>query len=216
MVGAGYRDDLFHASGRGADLPHRLAYVGKLSASKGLPSLLDAFESLAERLPGVVLHVAGSGTGEESSGLEERMRRLAPNVILHGALPQAKLAEMLRGCRACVLPSFYEGVPLVLVEALACGCRLVATDLPGVRRELAPRLGPALETVELPRLIGVDSPEPADLPAFVQRLGAAIERALDRPDLGDPLRTIPGALSPFAWPAVFERVEAVWRETLAG
>ena len=38
-----------------------------------------------------------------------------------------------------VLPSFYEGVPLVLAEAAACGCRLVATALPGVREALAPR-----------------------------------------------------------------------------
>ena len=56
----------------------------------------------------------------------------------------------MRRSTVCVLPSFYEGLPLVLVEALACGCRLVATDLPGVVDELAPRIGAALELVELP------------------------------------------------------------------
>jgi len=66
------------------------------------------------------------------------------------------------------LPSFYEGLPLVLVEARACGCRLVATDLPGIRERLLPVLGDELALVELPRLTGVDKPVAADLPAFIR------------------------------------------------
>jgi glycosyltransferase involved in cell wall biosynthesis len=111
----------------------------------------------------------------------------------------------------CVLPSLYEGLPLVLVEAFACGCRLVATDLPGVMEELAPRLDDALTSVELPRLETVDRPHPNDLPAFVDRLVTAIDTALEAPPTGDPALTLPEPLAHFSWGAVFDRVEAVWK-----
>jgi len=208
VVGAGYREELFHREGRVPASPPRLVYVGKYSAAKGLPWLLDAFERLCEKLPGVELHVAGSGAGEEADRLLARMQAMAPGVVLHGMLAQPELAELLRSCAVCVLPSFYEGLPLVLVEALACGCRLVATDLEGVREQLAPSLGQALRTIDLPRLIGVDVPEPADLPAFVDRIHEALAAAIDDGEV----KVGPETLAPFTWSAVYRRVESVWRD----
>ncbi len=211
VVGAGYRRQLFHARRRADAGTRRLLYVGKLSAAKGLPWLLDAFERLLQLQPDLDLHVAGSGAGAEAEALARRLRALAPNVIFHGQLAQPELADLMRRAAVCVLPSFYEGLPLVLVEALACGCRLVATELPGITEQLAPHLGAALEPVPLPRLIGIDTPLPADLPAFVDQLVDAMARALASPPLGDPEQSLPGTLEPFTWRAVFGRVEAVWR-----
>jgi glycosyltransferase involved in cell wall biosynthesis len=216
VVGAGFRDDLFHARGREAappaDRPRRLLYVGKYSAAKGLPWLLDAFERIAARSNGVELHVAGGGSGPEAEELRSRMEAMAPDVVLHGQLTQPALAELARRCDVCVLPSFYEGVPLVLIEALACGSRLVATRLAGVLDRIEPHVGEALETVPLPRLRGADDPEPDDLPRFIDDLEATLVASLTRPPLGDPAVTLPGALEPFKWGAVFRRVESVWKE----
>ena len=209
QVGAGYRDDLFHMQGR-RRAPASLVYVGKYSAAKGLPWLLDALE----RLPGVRLHVAGSGAGAEADALRRRMEGL-DTVELHGQLSQEGLGDLLRRAAVCVLPSFYEGVPLVLAEALACGCRLVATALPGVLDQLAPHLGAYLELVPLPRLEAVDRPVAADTPAFVDALAAAIRAALARGPLA-PDDALERALTPFTWSAVFARVEPVWLELLAG
>ncbi|MBD3867926.1 MAG: glycosyltransferase family 4 protein [Acidobacteria bacterium] len=211
VVGAGYRTDLFHARGRRSGPAHSLLYIGKYSEAKGLPWLLDAFEQLSDGDAPMELHVAGSGAGEEADHLRRRMERMAPRVVLHGQLSQQELAELMRTSDVCVLPSFYEGVPLVLVEALACGCRLVATDLPGVRSEIAPHVGAALERVDLPRLQSIDRPVQADLPAFVERLGAAIRSALAKRPLGDPAEIMPAALKQFSWEQVFERVETIWR-----
>jgi glycosyltransferase involved in cell wall biosynthesis len=211
-VGAGYRDDLFHAP-MSAPEP-ALLYVGKYSAAKGVPWLLDAFERLVAGRPGLRLHVAGGGSGEEADSIRARMDRMAPAVVQHGQLEQPELADVARQSTVCVLPSFYEGVPLVLVEALACGCRLVATELPGIVEELAPRLGIALEMVEPPRLESVDRPRPEDLPPFVDRLQTAIERALDAPPLGDPAITMADALRHFSWSAVSELIETVWRSLI--
>jgi starch synthase len=97
---------------------------------------------------------------------------------------------------------------------LACGCRLVSTRLPGVVDQLVPHLGPFIELVPLPRLVGADSPVPEDLPAFVDHLTKAIQVALSGPPLDDRGSTISSALEPFTWGAVFRRVERVWlRET---
>jgi len=215
QVGAGYREELFHARGRTTPPTGSLLYAGKLARAKGLPWLLDAFERLASRSSDAVLHVAGSGAGDEAEALRARLESLAPRVVLHGHVDQGRLAELMRAASVFVLPSLYEGLPLVLVEALACGCRLVATRLPGTERELAPRLGDVLDLVEPPGLVGVDEPVEADLPGYVDRLEAALERAVTRPALGDPAATMPEVLQPFTWRAVFERVEACWRSLLS-
>jgi hypothetical protein len=67
--------------------------------------------------------------------------------------------------------------------------------------------------VPLPGLFDVDQPLPEDLPLVVERLIAAIERALDAP----PLPALaPQVLEPFTRKAVFDRVEAVWQQLARG
>jgi glycosyltransferase involved in cell wall biosynthesis len=212
-VGAGYREETFHPRGAPPDGERRdqLLYAGKFAAAKGLPWLLDACEALWRRGETLTLHVAGDGAGAEAERLRERMVRLAPRVRLHGRLDQAALAALMRRCAALVLPSFYEGLPLVLAEARACGCRLVATALPGVAARLAPVLGPDLRLVPLPRLVGPDTPRGEDLPAFTANLTTALAAAL----ADGPREPAPGALESFTWRAVYRRVETVWRELLA-
>ncbi len=121
VSGVGFREEIFHPAGtRPADEARNLLYVGKYSHAKGLPWLLDAFETLRTGRPELVLHIAGDGAGPEAEALRTRMQALAPHVVLHGMLDQPRLAELMRRCGVMVLPSFYEGVPLVLVEAAAC------------------------------------------------------------------------------------------------
>ncbi|HUT76426.1 MAG TPA: hypothetical protein VM285_02005, partial [Polyangia bacterium] len=98
------------------------------------------------------------------------------------------------------------GVPLVLAEARACGCRVVCTDLPGVRERIAPTLGGSLSLVPLPRMMRVDEPNPGALPAFVDDLETALSRALD----AGPVPPCGEALAPLSWKAVFARVERIW------
>ena len=210
VVGTGYREDVFHRGGPGAPEPS-IVYAGKLSHAKGLPWLLDAFERVAARRPNARLHVAGSGAGDAADELRERMAAM-PGVEVHGHLSQEGLGALFRRATVFALPSFFEGLPLVLVEAAACGCRLVSTRLPGIVDELAPALGSWLDLVDVPPLDGPDVPAPRGLPRFVDELSAALDRALHRGPLeadGDD------RLSAFTWGAVFDRIEPIWRE-LAG
>jgi glycosyltransferase involved in cell wall biosynthesis len=211
IVGAGYREETFHPpeSPRPMD-KRRILYAGKLSHAKGLPWLLDAFERVAASVEDVVLEIAGSGGGSEAAALAERIQSLAPRVVGLGHVDQETLADRMRAAEIFVLPSFYEGLPLVLVEAHACGARVISTDLAGVRAELAPPLGDALICVDLPRIHGPDTPEPADLPAFVDRLEGALMQALALP----PPTVDPARLAPFTWRAVHARVAQIWSELL--
>ena len=208
IVGAGYRPEIFYMD----DDVHRdkksLLYIGKYSAAKGLPQLLDAVEKVRDKTPELTLHVAGSGAGSQAENLRSRMEEMAPGVVMHGQLAQKDLADLARRCAVCVLPSFYEGLPLVLVEAAACGCRLVATALPGIVEGFAPYLGDNLCLVPLPRLIGPDTPAAEDVPVFVDALAHAIQDSLNNPAESKP------DLSHFTLESLFTRVERVWESVL--
>ena len=211
VLGGGFREELFHMNPSPIRSRKDLLFAGKLSFSKGLPQLLDVFEQLVKAHPEVQLHVAGSGSGQETDDLQSRMAQLAPQVLAHGQVGQAELAELMRASHAFVLPSFYEGLPLVLVEAAACGCRLVSTDLPGVRHQLSIPLVDLLHLVPLPRMRSVDIPKNEDLPIFKQNLLEAIEGALSSPSVRDSTALV----APFTWSEVFRRVESIWEMALA-
>ena len=215
VVGQGFREDIFHSRGRRPGVGPALAYAGKYAHAKGLPQLLDAVDRVAGRRPDLVLHIAGDGAGPEAEALRARMAAMAPRVVMHGQLDPHALADLLRASAVFILPSFYEGLPLVLVEAAACGCRLVCTDLPGVREVLADPLGPILDLVESPRLVGPDVPDPNDVAGLVDRLEQAIESALARTTASDETPAFAPDLDQFRWHAVFRRIEQVWNELIA-
>ncbi len=207
VVSSGYREDLFHQRGRSGDGGGMILYVGKLSRAKGLPWLLDAFDRLRGERRSVELHVAGSGGGEEAAAIEKRLKGMG-GTVFHGMVDQASLGALMRKSEVCVLPSFYEGVPLVLVEALACGCKLVSTDLPGVRDRIAPTAGQAMGLVPLPAMRSIDQPMEEALAEFVEQLVRALAHALDSPapESAD--------LKEFGWESVFRKTEAIWVDLL--
>ena len=211
VVGAGYRDDVFGGPQQAPTDGRHLITVGKLSRAKGVPWLLEAFARLAERHDDLTLHLVGAGSGDEAEAITARATELAPRVVLHGRAPTPELARLMGQAQVFVLPSLYEGLPLVVIEALASGCRAVCTALPGVTTELLPKTGDAIDVVPLPRLVDTDSPVEADLPAFVDALEASIERAL----AAGPLPA-PPTLEAFTWGAVFDRVQDVWRDLRHG
>jgi glycosyltransferase involved in cell wall biosynthesis len=211
-VGAGFRDDVFCVGQKASPQRTRVVFVGKYSAAKGLPWLLDAVERLQTRNPELRLDVVGGGSGEEAEDLARRIEGMAPRVVRHGLLSQSELASLFRKAHLCVLPSLYEGLPLVLVEALACGCRAVSTALPGVVEQLAPVFGDAVELIPVPPLTGPDSFAPRAAPAFISDIETALEKSLAR----EPLDAsgIEKELDAFRWSTVFRRVEKLWFELL--
>ncbi|MBY6004054.1 glycosyltransferase [Salipiger bermudensis] len=113
--------------------PHKgqtLLFVGRMAGVKGVPILLDAVASLKARLP--QLRLALIGDGPERAALEARARALGETVTFLGYRSQSEVAEALAQSDVFVLPSFAEGVPVVLMEAMAAGVPVVATQIAGI------------------------------------------------------------------------------------
>lgn len=216
ITGAGYNETLFYPERKPEPEPIQLLYAGKLSRSKGVPWLLRALSRIDT--PIWQLHLVGGGSGEEQAECSNLAAKLADRVKVHGPLPQESLAAIMRQSHLFVLPSFFEGLPLVLLEALASGCRLVSTALPGVMEVIGSFDRDYIRLVELPRLHDVDSPDPDDEAIYEERLRKAIEEQLQAitADPAIDFSRIASQIAAFKWSSVFERVEKIYLETIGG
>lgn len=107
----------------------RLLFVGRLSAQKNLQMLLHALEGVSHRFETVIV-----GDGELGDALRGCAAELdLANIRFHGRAEGQELVELYRTSDVFVLPSEREGMPLVLLEAMAMGLPTIATDVTGSR-----------------------------------------------------------------------------------
>lgn len=116
-------------AGRGETV--RFLCVARLSAQKGLPLLLEAVASVAQTRP-ILLDVIGGG--EDRAIIEAQIERLGIGdvVTLHGWASPRTIRTALGASRALVLPSLAEGLPVVLMEAMALRVPVIATAVAGI------------------------------------------------------------------------------------
>lgn len=130
LARAGEGANPFATEGEG---PHLLA-AGRLSWEKGFDRLLRSIPDLLKIKPGARLWIAGSGP------LEGRLKALRDRLNLTGVVRfvghQDNIYRWLKHADLFVLTSYYEGLPNVLLEALACGCPVLVTEHPGGTREI--------------------------------------------------------------------------------
>lgn len=140
----------------------RLLFVGRLAAEKGLPILLEA----VARLDGATLDLVGDGP--ERKILEARTQALdiSGRVRFFGYQTQQQIREILRQTDVFVMSSFTEGVPVVLMEAMAAGVPVVATQVGGI-----------------PELVHDGHNGLLVAPGDANAAAAAIRRLLEDPDL---------------------------------
>lgn len=110
----------------------RLLFVGRLAAVKGVPVLLHALKGVVQDHPDVRLTLIGDGPERAALEAEARALGLAGVVDFLGYKAQAEVAVALRDADIFVLPSFAEGLPVVLMEALAARVVVLTTRIAGV------------------------------------------------------------------------------------
>ena len=158
--------------------PFRLLSIGRLSAPKGYPILIEAVALLRERGRNVSLTLVGEGP--QRAALEELIaaRGLAELVRLAGECNHHRIADYYDSSDTFVLSSFLEGLPVVLMEAMAMELPCVATWITGIpeiiEKDLEGLLVPPASASAIADAVGrlMDDPE------WARRLGTAARRKI--------------------------------------
>ena len=181
----------------GLDGPARLLAVGLQGEKKGMRQLLDALaRRSSEGARPVVLDLVGEGSTAELSR-QARTLGLEDTVRFRGLMSRADVARLMGEADLFVLPSLVETFGVALVEALAAGLPVVATDV-GVARELVDERSGELVA-----------------PGDVDALAAGIDRALRRLEDYDTSVAAAAVRSRFSPEAVEREWQAAYRSVLA-
>lgn len=108
---------------------HRLIFVGRLIEKKGLDTLIEAVRIVRSEIADVELLVVGDGPLRQSLAAAVQAQRLDNNVVFKGSVPNHRLPEFYNSATVAVMPSLNEGLGLVLIEAMGCGCAVIASAL---------------------------------------------------------------------------------------
>lgn len=175
-----------------------ILFIGNLLREKGVRELLAAFERIAAARASVDLIYLGDGP--ERSWLE---RQLAPNglrgglrerVRVVGRIPHAEVGDWLRRAELLCLPSYREGLPNVVLEAMACGVPVVATAVGGIPEAVSEDVG-----ILVP-------------PRLTTALAEALAEALDRTWAPE---TIAARASRYSWDATIDATSRVIERAIA-
>lgn len=104
----------------------RVCFVGRLEKQKNLSNLVAAME-------GLQAHLLLVGDGSEKGLLESVARKKNVKLSIQAPMPHHKIPDLLGTCEIFVLPSWYEGNPKVLLEAMACGLPVIGANVSGIK-----------------------------------------------------------------------------------
>jgi glycosyltransferase involved in cell wall biosynthesis len=116
-----------------------LVFVGRLVEKKGVTTLIESLQLLQADFPALKITIIGDGP--ERPALEQKALELGVSlqVDFTGSIPNDRVPEYYQSARIAVVPSVVaadgdqEGLGLVAVEALGCGCATIVSDLPALR-----------------------------------------------------------------------------------
>ncbi|MTV25483.1 glycosyltransferase family 4 protein [Nitriliruptoraceae bacterium ZYF776] len=176
-----------------------LLFVGRLEPRKGLEPLVRAFTRLKSTRPDLRLYVVGDGP-ERARCQALLPGALRTDVVFLGRVDHDDLPRYYRSCDLYVSPALGgESFGIVLLEAMAAGAPIVASDLPGYRSV-------ARDGVQ-GRLV-----PPGDPAALADAIGALLDNpALRAAMAGEGRRTV----ADYDWPVVAQRVRTLYLEAIA-
>lgn len=188
---------------RGGGTPfYRLLFVGNLIPGKGVRYLVDAFSTVIRSEKEVRLTLIGEG--EERPALERQIRENGIDAIVEfvGVRPPEEIQTWMSRSDCLVLPSLSEGTPNVVLEAMACGIPVVASDLPGIREVVRDGITGLLT-------------KPQDAEDLAQKLMRLVRNRLLAEEMGKKGREAVSEMG-LGWKQVAGRYRKVYERVCAG
>jgi glycosyltransferase involved in cell wall biosynthesis len=133
IIPNGIDADKFHPINKQNNHIKNILFVGRLVYRKGIFNLIDAFDLLIKKLKDV--HLTIIGEGPEKDKLIEKIKKynISEKVNLKSRISEEELIKEHQFADVFVLPSFSEGLPLVILEAFSCGTPVICSNLPQLK-----------------------------------------------------------------------------------
>ena len=182
VIGSGFNDHLFNTEGRirhSRSEPVRVCYAGKMSCPKGVPELLAALTDLnfGDGVAPFEVRLAGGCKDESVRCL---LADLPGNIQYLDQIPQSQLADLFKTSDIFVLPSYFEGLNLAVIEAMASGLLPICTDLPGMKEWVdASVKDPNIRYIPMPEMSAIDTPTDAGRTRFTEDLKSILRNAIN-------------------------------------
>lgn len=141
IVHCGLPEHAFASAGAEEEGPQTPVFlcVGRLSGEKGHLILLDAFAKLHKNFPAARLVLAGDGDLRQSIEARIAALELGPSVRITGWIGSDQVQTEIQGCHVLVQPSLIEGLPVVIMEAMAQRRSVISTFVAGIPELVIPR-----------------------------------------------------------------------------
>ncbi|MFC1915604.1 glycosyltransferase family 4 protein [Chloroflexota bacterium] len=131
--GAMYVDtNSFNIRKRSQDRKAIIGYIGRLAENKGIKNFVEAISSLLQKQENLEIWIGGGGPLLEEVKEKIKQYKLGDKVKLLGWIPHEKLPEYLNELKLMVFPSYSEGLPGIVQEAMDCGTVVLASPVGGV------------------------------------------------------------------------------------
>lgn len=166
------------------DGPPHLVSIGRLAEQKGQLMLVDAFAQAAALRPDLTLALVGDGPMRAEVEARIAGHRLDGRVTITGWVDEARVRAELARARALVMPSFAEGLPMVIMEAMAAGRPVVSTFVAGIPELVLPETGWLVPAGDVGALAGAIVRVADAAPEMLAAMGrAGRARVLERHDI---------------------------------
>ena len=108
-------------------------FVGNPTSRKGIDYLFEALSILKQKRDDFILDLVGEGEEYKKYKKMANKLNISDLVVFHGIKSKSEISKMMQKCHFLILPSLWENLPCVLIESIAAGLPVIATDVGGVR-----------------------------------------------------------------------------------
>lgn len=213
VIGGGYDDSFYYKKEDKKFLKNseiKIIYAGKFSRSKGVIYLLKAFLKLVDKY-NIHLILAGSGTKDEYKEIIEYAKKISSFVTFKGYLPMKEIAQIFRECDIFAMPSLYEGLSLVTIEAMACGLRIVTNELENLIDFVGKDIISSnfVEIVKMPKLYDTDKVVKEFENEHIENWKIALEKQILNTINNNHTDPIYNKVKKYTWKNIVDNIEKI-------